>query len=107
MNVRSVERQQLVEFLPEAAKNAEDDGLDKKADQIRDEILPKIEAEEELGYQEWVDVTIALTDIEDTRAQWLRSKIAKRSLQPMERMGFSTGFPVGPYMAGTVPDSRE
>lgn len=107
--IRDYERKQLTEFLPELIQLYEDRDLDDKA-VLFEEMLGEfeqeidgIEASYDVGADNWRDLSIALDELDNTRASWLRAKIGRRAELPSVHMGFTTRVPFMALQTGMEP----
>lgn len=113
IRIRDYERRQLTEYLPEVIELYEDRDL---ADDDRNlverfetmltEFEEEIDGTEEMydmGSDNWRDLAMALEEVDDTRASWLRAKIGRRAELPTVHMGFTTTVPFMTLATGEEP----
>lgn len=113
IRLRDYERKQLVEFLPAVIELYEDREL---ADDDRNLVerfetmlatfeleIDGTEAMYDIGADDWRDLCMALDELDDTRASWLRSKIGRRAELPSIQMGFTTNVPFMTLATGEEP----
>lgn len=111
ITIRSYEQRQLLNILPDVVDFYEEKDLDsriKTLEGVMDEIESMSEETIDLGYDTWSTVSIALDELNSTKASWLSAKIARRAELPAHDMGFTTFIPVGPMISDKKPkQSRE
>jgi len=107
--VTNTERKQLVELIPDLVELYEDRKLEDVAESLQEmkstfdaEIEDGFRKEYDLGAEQWDDLVLALEEVGSTRADWLKSKLARRSEQNLPRMAFKR-VPFMPLYIGETP----
>lgn len=107
IEIREYERSQLVEFIPQVIERYEDAELDDRAEafeHLQDAFEePHDDQMYDLGHDLWDEIALGLEELDETRASWLATKIARRAELSAPLMGFTTAVPVGVRMTGEVP----
>jgi len=112
ISIRNYERQQLTEYLPElidlyeGRELADERNLIERFEEMLDEFEQEIDGDEamyDLGADNWRDLAVALDELDDTRASWLRAKIGRRAELPSVHMGFTTSVPFMVLATGEDP----
>jgi len=116
ITVRDYERRQLVEFIPDLIDHYEERNGSDAADRIDemldlfdelyetfDEEIDGTEASYDVGADNWRDLALALEELDNTRASWLRAKIGRRAELPVIHMGFTTNVPFMALQTGQEP----
>lgn len=113
ISIRDYERRQLTEFIPQIIdlykdRDLEDDdrNLVERFETMLDEFEQEIdgtEADYDLGADNWRDLSMALDELDETRASWLRAKIGRRAELPAVHMGFTTNVPFMALATGEDP----
>jgi len=111
--LRDYERRQLTEFVPQIIdlykeRDLEDDdrNLVERFEEMLEEFEQEIdgtEADYDLGADNWRDLSMALDELDETRASWLRAKIGRRAELPAVHMGFTTNVPFMTLATGENP----
>lgn len=90
LELRSTERTQLDEMIPNAIDRLREVGLDEEADELEDiDILSETNGKYYAEATEWASVISALRvlrDQEGLRSWWLRTKLARRLSETMEEL---------------------
>lgn len=112
IRIRDYERRQLVEFLPQIIDLYSDRQLDDDRNLIErfetmydefDDDIDGMDAMYDVGADNWRDLAMALDELDDTRASWLRAKIGRRAELPAVHMGFTTTVPFMTLATGEAP----
>lgn len=115
--LREYERRQLVEYVPqiidlyEDRELADDDrNLVERFEEMYGELQAEIDGTEQsydFGAANWRDLAMALEELDDMRASWLRAKIGRRAELSAIQMGFTTNIPFMSMVTGETPTRPE
>lgn len=103
VELRPVEDEQLHEFVIQIVDRYNDMDLDDRAETISELVASMEDGVIEADEDTFETLAVALDELEQTRAAWLRTKIARRAHIGVEHMGFTTALPIGAMATGMQP----
>lgn len=109
VSVTNTERKQIVELLTDVIELYEEQQLPERVslfaelqELFSNEIEDGFRTEYTRDESDWSDLVLGLEELDETRADWLKSKLARRARLPLPRMGFKR-VPFMPRYIGNDP----